>query len=74
MNKLEKARHFTGRPKSSKSYKDEDIKVAIAWAKGEISLEAVKNVMGKRTNQSVGAYIYLAMAFREGVRRGLVTT
>lgn len=60
---LEKAKASQG--KSNLKINEESIELAVAWGKGEISLDAVKEAMG--TN-GTSVYVFLARALREYIK------
>ena len=51
---------------NTEKYSDEEIELAIAWAKGEIRLVQVCEVIEKPTN---GGYIFLAQRLKQAYNK-----
>jgi hypothetical protein len=51
---------------------DDEIGLAIAWAKGEVSGKQVMAAIGKPIKQSGALYGWLVMRFRAGIVRGML--
>jgi len=65
---LEKAKLY--RKKNQKrAISEEMVQLAIAWAMGDVSLMAVCNAIGRKSNPT---YCQLAMALREAFRIGKI--
>ncbi len=68
---LEQARQLKATGLSSDYSVDEQIDLAIAWAKGEVSFTQVSKVIKKQTENgrvnSNGTYTFLALGLRQAV-------
>jgi len=63
-----------GRSKTADRITDEQIEVAVAWAKDELSFRQVAAVgLGREDAATCSVYCWLAFKLREGVRRGMIS-
>lgn len=71
MNLLEQAKAIPIKGSIHKPISDEEIELAIAWAKGEISTSQVNKVLCPKS--TTGNLLYrISVCFREGYFRGII--
>jgi len=67
---VEQAKEIEPKQKKGKEYSDEEIRVAIAWAKREISVTQGKAVIG--ITSSSNFYSFVGIALRDAFERGFI--
>ncbi|MDP3768202.1 MAG: hypothetical protein Q8S13_09315 [Dehalococcoidia bacterium] len=66
---LEKAKNERMIRGSIRKLGHEEIELALAWARDEVTLRQVNAVIGGDPSGSTSAYLFLARALREAIRR-----
>jgi hypothetical protein len=67
---VEQAKKVIARQPTSLKYSDEEIYLAIAWAKGEVTSKQVSSVLLKKDSGNI--LYYLSSLLRAGIRKGIL--